>query len=497
MRSLWQQTGPSIQSDDFPTATKHEVVVVGAGLTGLTTAVLLARAGRRVTVLEGRTVGAVTTGNTTGKLSLLQGTTLSGIREHAGARIVDAYVQANREGQSWLLRELEHHEIEPDRRIAYTYAVTPEGVSALDAEYAACREAGFAVQKTDDAQLPFATSAALVLEDQAQLQPMEVLAMLATELRQHGGLLVEGCRVRDIDAGQDEVQIITSKGPLSAALCVLATGTPILDRGMFFARLEPSRSFAVAYDLPADRIPTGMYVSSDSPARSLRAAVGRDGEPVLVAGAGSHVTGRSPNTLAPLRELDAWVAENFGRAQRLTWWAAQDYRSHSRIPYAGKLPGGFDRIYTATGYNKWGMTNAVAAALTITADVLGGHLGWAEVLREHSLSFADVGATIKANAAVAGHLATGWAGAELSAPVDPEGLAEGEGVITHEGAAPVGVSRVRGEVCRVSGVCTHLGGVLNWNAAERSWDCPLHGSRFSATGEVLEGPALNDLRRDI
>ena len=135
----------------------------------------------------------------------------------------------------------------------------------------------------------------------------------------------------------------------------------------------------------------------------------------------------------------------------------------------------------------------MAAALTLAAELLGGHLGWAQTLREHHLSRFDVRDTAGANLAVAGRLVTGWAGAETRAAVDPGSLGEGEGVVSREGAEPVGSARVDGRICRVSGICPHLGGVLSWNAAERSWDCPLHGSRFAAGGERLEGPALRDL----
>ncbi|MBK0418995.1 FAD-dependent oxidoreductase [Leucobacter sp. CSA1] len=498
MSSLWRLTAAPVRTDPFPAKERWDVVVAGAGLTGLTTAVLLARAGQRVLVLEARDVGSVTTGNTTGKLSLLQGTVLSEIRKHAGDEVLRAYAQANREGQAWLLRELTRRGAPADRRPAYTYAATDAGVPTLEAEFDASAAAGIPARLVEgpaDIGLPFPVQGALQLEEQAQLQPMAVLTELAVELRERGGMLVEGCRVLGAEADSVGVDVETTLGPLTAQVCVLATGVPILDRGMFFARLEPTRSYAAAYRLPQTDLPYGMYVSADGPTRSLRTAAGLDGSDVLVVGGGSHVTGRSASTPSALRELDEWTAQNFAGAKRIAWWGAQDYRAHSRVPFAGPVVGSHERIFAATGYNKWGMTNAIAAALTLSADILGGRLDWARKLREHGLGAATLGAAAAANVSVAGRVVSGWASAETQPEGDPGPLAEGEGVVVREGLSPVGVSRVDGVQCRVSGVCTHLGGVLNWNAAERSWDCPLHGSRFSARGELLEGPAVRDLEQ--
>lgn len=495
MTALWHLTGspiPVSPAEPSPHGRRFDTVVVGAGLTGLVTAVLLTRAGQRVAVLEARTVGAVTTGHTTGKLSLLQGSVFSQVRRHVGDEALVAYAEANREGQAWMVRELERLGLPIDRRSAVTYANDDSSLDSLERELEACRVAGVDARWADDTGLPFATAGAITLDRQVQLQPIDVLAALAAEVLERGGEIHERTRVQGVDEIDHALEVQTVGGVVAAERCVLATGVPILDRGLFFARLQPSRSFVTAYDVPEDRIPRGMHISIDAPDRSLRTARGTEGETLVVVGGGAHTTGRGGDTVRTLAELDAWAQQQLGAGPRVTWWAAQDYQRHASLPYAGPLAGGRGRIFTATGYDKWGMTNAVAASLAIVSQMLGGRLDWADTMRHAGPGIAGVADAVRVNAEVAAHVATDWTKAVLSGS-GAEDLAEGEGRVVREGARPVAVSRVDGSICRVSAVCTHLGGILNWNPAERSWDCPLHASRFSAKGEVLEGPAVRDL----
>lgn len=489
--SLWIDTSPAIATDAFEWDGHYDTIVVGAGLTGLATALMLARSGMRALVLEARTVGAVTTGNTTGKVSLLQGTTLSGIRRHASEAVLCAYVDGNAAGQGWLLDFLEEQGVPYQLRDAVTYATTLDGLDRLDAELAAARIAGLDAVEERTTELPFPVEGALTLAGQAQIHPMEVLAALAAEFRRLGGRIVEGERVTDVSAAKPAVVTSTS-GTSRADQVILATGTPILDRGLYFAKVEPSRSYLTAFRVPGE-LPPSMYLSAETPGRSLRTAPAADGSELLLVGGNGHPPGRADSPAEKLADLTTWAEQLFPGAQRTHWWAAQDYRSANRIPFVGWLPRGRGRVYLATGYDKWGMTNAVAAALSLTADLTGETLEWARVMHRRVTRPVDIASGVAINAGAGKAAVTEWAAAEAGPELGDEPVAEGTGTVGRRGRTPVAVSTVDGTTCALTAICSHLGGVVRWNDAELSWDCPLHGSRFAPDGTVLEGPATQPL----
>jgi glycine/D-amino acid oxidase-like deaminating enzyme/nitrite reductase/ring-hydroxylating ferredoxin subunit len=522
MTSLWLDTTARIETDPFQPDAAYDVVVVGAGITGITTALLLARAGKRVAVLEARQVGAVTTGNTTAKISLLQHKQASRILRHHSQEVARAYFEANLEGQSWLLRYCGDNFIPFQRRDAYTYAVTDSGHGALEDELEALHRCNLQAEFTTDTELPFDVTGAIRLPDQAQFNPMDYLTAAVAELRSRGGIVVENLRVRHVDAGTP-VGVRTDLGRVTGAELVLATGTPILNRGGHFALLKPGRSYGMAFktELLSDRhaLPQGMYLSIDSPGRTLRtypanvvehpgegegAGGAEDTGPAapapeyLIVGGNGHPVGRHAHTRGLLEDIERWTHQHFPGAEATHEWSAQDYQPAGALPYVGPIPvpsatGRSGRIHVATGFHKWGMTNGVAAALALSADILGGDNEWAKILYKGRVSPQDALSTAETNAEVAVELLSGWLGGlARTHDVHPP---EGQGVVTREKARPVGVCTVDGATHRVSAICTHLGGVLGWNDAERSWDCPLHGSRFSAEGELLEGPATRNLER--
>ncbi|WP_406276083.1 FAD-dependent oxidoreductase [Nocardia sp. NBC_00881] len=493
MTSLWLHDAQVPARLRLTPGSRFDTVVIGAGLTGLVTALLLAQSGIQVAVVEGRRVGTGTTGATTGKISLLQGTRAQQIARHHADRTVRAYVDANREGQEWLLRFCAQRGVPVQRASAFTYAQTESEKAAVRTEYAATQKAGLPTEMVDELDLPFPSHGAVRLPDQAQVDPMKLLAALAAEVESHAAPIYESTLARAVHHDRDgDLVIATEHGDLAAGIVILATGTPILDRGGFFARLTPQRSYLAAFRVN-EPIPHDMYISAGQPTRSLRYAPESEGDLLLVGGNG-HVVGRGGSTRAKAADLVSWTQTWFPTAEPIYQWSAQDYAPVGELPYAGPLLPGMERILVATGYAKWGMTNGVAASIALAGRLTGKPPRWSGAFaswRPDELKALPAAARV--NSAVARHLSTDWLRVVVNGSSYGEVPAEGGGSVERHGLRPTATCTVDGTTTRLSAVCPHLYGIVHWNDAERTWDCPLHGSRFAPDGTLLEGPATKPL----
>lgn len=500
MKSLWKTDAPLPLGSPFEPGAHHEVVVVGAGITGLTTAVMLTRAGVDVAVIESGEVAQLATGANTGKVSLLQGKRLAEISEHHPASLVRAYVEANRAGLEWLTAFADTAGVSYTRRADHSYAQGRAGLETLRAQHDAAQDAGLPVRMLvpgDLEPMPFPVAGAVALDDQVAIDPVRVARALAEELVSAGGTLHTGVRVTGAHALPD-TRVETNDGPLFARHIVIATGSPILDRGLYFAKIRGLRSYCVSFRVPGE-VPQETFLSVDGPTRSIRSITDADGPAGarLIVGGNGHPVGRSESEKAAVDDLVSWTHAHFPGAEETHRWAAQDYEPHNLIPFVGAMPRGLGRIRFATGYAKWGLSNAPAAAMRLTAEILGTRWndrpGWMNAFATRLTVPADLVRGATEGGKVAAALTSGWADAESrSVPVpQPE---EGEGIVANRAGLPVAISTVDGVTRAVDAVCPHLGGVLEWNDADCSWDCPLHASRFSPDGTRIEGPALRDLK---
>jgi glycine/D-amino acid oxidase-like deaminating enzyme/nitrite reductase/ring-hydroxylating ferredoxin subunit len=493
--SLWVDRHDPVPDEPLPAGDHLDDVVVGAGLTGLTTALLLARAGRRVAVLEAGVVGSLASGNTTGKVSLLQGTKISRMLSYQSRHVVEAYLDGSLEGQQWMLRFCDDHGVPYQVKDAITYASSRDQQSAIDKELRATRSVGLATESVPVLDVPFEQHGGVVLRDQAQIDPLDLLHALVVQIRAHGGSVHQGRRVTGVSWTGRRAVSLEDGTTLHADHVVVATGSPILDRGLYFSKLEPMRSYALAYDVVDEAIPDGMYLSAGSPSRSVRDTPDGTGGRRLVVGGNGHGVGRTSSERQQVDDLRAWAAATFAGAVETHAWSAQDYRSHDSFPYVGALPRGGGRIFVATGFDKWGMTSGVMAALSLSARILGSPPPWQQTMSRRLSRPKGMAHVAVLNAKV-GAAAAGSAvrSAVRAAPVSPS---RGAGGVGRRGLLPTGTATVGDRTCEVGAVCTHLGGILEWNDNDRTFDCPLHGSRFAADGTVIEGPAVKPLvRRD-
>jgi Rieske Fe-S protein len=272
---------------------------------------------------------------------------------------------------------------------------------------------------------------------------------------------------------------------------VLATHLPILDRGFFFAKAHPTRSYAIAVALDGP-VPETMAISVEQPTRSVRSCL-VDGERLLIVGGESHKPGDDPDETRHWDALEAWAREHLAVTDVVHRWSAHDYVPVDKLPYIGALSRSSSSLWTATGFRKWGMTGGTVAALLLAELIQGRDSAWAKVFDPNRITPAQSARSfVSENLDVARHFvvdrleAKGWDAVERLAP--------GHGEVVRVGGEAYAVSADDdGNLTSVSPVCTHLGCHVRWNTAERSWDCPCHGSRYSPSGGVLQGPAVRDL----
>lgn len=472
-----------------------DVVVVGGGIAGLTAALLLLEGGLRVVVVEARTVAGGTTGHTTAKVSALQGSKYRTLQRAHGASTARQYGEAQRQALAWMRETVQEHEIdcEWEERSAITYATDDESLSIVREEVASAQAAGLPVRFASELDLPFEVTGAAVLDDQAQFDPAAYVGALARLVDAHPrGAVHEATRVTGV-TGRRRQRVTTEHGTVRAPSVVLATLSPIVDRGLHFARAEPVGSYCIALEVD-NALPHGMYLSAGSPTRSLRTAR-HQGNTVLVVGGAGHTVGRTTPTTPKQDELVRWAHRHFDVRSVVARWFAHDLQPVDHLPWAGAVSPATPSLLVAGGFGKWGMTNATAAAHVLADHILdrvdGPSSPWRAVFDPGRWSVSGSLRGGRVNAEVAANLGAGWAHPK-TLPTGPDG----DGGVRRRGLVPVGRSvSETGAVDEHVVVCTHLGGVCSWNDAERTWDCPLHGSRFDVDGTVVAAPATRALRR--
>jgi glycine/D-amino acid oxidase-like deaminating enzyme/nitrite reductase/ring-hydroxylating ferredoxin subunit len=472
------QHHPPIASDGA-----FDVVVIGGGMAGLGAAFELQRDGASVAVLEARTIGAGVSGNTTAKLSALHGLTYDSIRSSHDLRTASAYAELNQWGVGRVREIVGEAAIDCDLAECpnFTYTEDAGRVGDIEAEVDAAAAAGLPVSFTTSTDLPFEVAGAIRCERQARFHPVKYLRGLADALRSGGAAIHESTRAVGVDGGR----VRTHLGPaLSAERVIVATQLPFLDRGLFFARAGAERSYAISVEVNGP-IPQGMFLGVDSPTRTFRTIPWR-GRELLLVGGESHRLGHG-DAAKSFESLERYAREHLDVISVEHRWDAHDYMPEDGLPYIGRLTPVSDRVLTVSGGKKWGLAMGVGAGRILADRIAGRDNEWASTFdpwRLPPLGSVKEWATHNADSGL--HFFAD----RLKRAGSASDLKPGEGRIVGSGLGQAAVHRdYEGTLHAVSARCTHLGCIVQWNRAEQTWDCPCHGSRFGALGEVLNGPA--------
>jgi glycine/D-amino acid oxidase-like deaminating enzyme/nitrite reductase/ring-hydroxylating ferredoxin subunit len=474
----WTATAPHTGYPPLSGSGGADVAVVGAGIVGLTAAYLLASAGLSVAVVEALRVGRQVTGRSSAKITSQHSLIYRHLIETRGIDQAQYYAEANRSGVRQILAWVAELGIACDleSKAAYAYASNPAHRDEIAAEADAARRVGFDAELLDRAPLPFETAAALCFRDQAQFNPAKYLVGLALAVEGAGGRIFENTRVTAIDRRR-RWRLTAADGVLDVEHVVVATNLPFTGPGEYDGSTQPRGHIAMAFRTRDAAAIDGMFIGIDEPRRSLR--MGRDNEgPLLVVLGPSFKTGLERDVAGRFRDLDRWAHENLPVGETVWRWFNEDYDTADRVPFVGAPSDTAPGFYIATGFNAWGISNGTAAGMLLADQIRGRSNPWAilyAAARPSPKDFNKGGESPSGIASIAE-------------------LAPGEGGVIKDGKQQLAVWKDdNGQPHAVSATCTHKGCVVTWNDAERTWDCPCHGSMFRADGTVIHGPAVQPL----
>ncbi len=490
--SFWIDSTPETDFAPLGGDLSVDVAVLGAGITGVTAAASLKRAGKTVALVEAENVVGGVTGHTTAKVTASHGRIYAQLTQSFGEQGARLYAESNQTAIERIAALVEHEQIDCDfsRQPNYLYSISADDVASLREEASAAAAAGLPASFVTDVPLPFPVTGAVRFDNQVQFHPRKYLLHLTGSISGEGSYVFEHTRALAVQDG-DPCRVTTDKGVVTAKDVIVATQLPILDRGLFFAKVHPYRSYVVCPTIDPSKAPPGMFVSTESPTHTVRTSPYGERALMIIAGEG-HKTGQEERTEERYERLEEWIRTHFGVDSIEYHWSTQDYYSVDHVPYIGKLRRASRHVYVATGYNAWGLTTGTLAAQILVDAILGVPNSWAELYDSNRVKPTSAKKFAEENINVAKR----WIGDRL-APAKVKSVAElkpGQGAVLRVNGKQVAAYRDdQGRLKALSPVCTHLRCIVAWNPAERTWDCPCHGSRFNHDGQVVQGPAIHPL----
>jgi glycine/D-amino acid oxidase-like deaminating enzyme/nitrite reductase/ring-hydroxylating ferredoxin subunit len=493
--SLWMATADTPSQSRLKESIRTDVCIIGAGIAGLTTAYLLAREGRSVVVLDDGLSGGGMTGRTTAHLTNAfddRYVEIEKLHGEEGSRFTAESHTAAIEKINQII-STENIECDFEWVDGFLFCAPEHSVDLLDDELAASHRAGLAgVEKVARAPIDsFSTGPALRFPRQAQFHPLKYLDGLVRAIMRDDGRVFSQTHATKIEGGSP-ARIETSHGPVvTSDVVVVATNTPVNDRVAIHTKQAPYVTYVIGVRVPKDSVTRALYWDTGDPYHYVRLQR-EDEHDVLIVGGEDHKTGQANDGQERFARLEQWTRERFPQSLEVAYrWSGQVMEPVDGLAFIGRNPLDDDNVYIATGDSGQGMTHGTIAGMLLTDLIQGRKNRWEDLYSPSRIRLKSLPEYASENINVAGQYADYVTAGDIKSESE---LRPGEGAIMREGVSKIAVHRdENGNVHKLSAVCPHLGCIVGWNSTEQTWDCPCHGSRFSSSGRVYQGPANNDL----
>lgn len=493
--SIWMATADTPLQPRLQDNVRTDVCIIGAGIAGLTTAYLLSQEGRSVVVLDDGPIGGGMTGRTTAHLTNAfddRYLDVEKLHGEEGARFTAESHTAAIDMVEKIVRG-ENIDCDFQRCDGFLFAAPPDTQELLDDELAATHRAGLTdVEKVARAPIEsFDTGPALRYPRQAQFHPLKYLNGLVRAITRDGGKLFGHTHATTIEGGAN-ARVETAAGPvITCDAIVVATNTPVNDRVAIHTKQAPYVTYVIGASIPKGSVPTALYWDTLDPYHYLRVQTVKDHD-VLIVGGEDHKTGQESDCYQRYVRLESWTRERFPQVRDIEFrWSGQVMEPVDYLAFIGRNPLDSDNVFIATGDSGQGMTHGTIAGMLLTDLIQDRENRWVDLYSPSRITLRAMPEYAGENINVAGQFADYVTAGDIKSEDE---LKPGQGAVMRHGLSKVAVYRdENGAIHKRSAVCPHLGCVVAWNACEKTWDCPCHGSRYSAEGRVYQGPANTDL----
>lgn len=509
-KSYWMDDVTMPQCQDLRDDINVEVCIVGAGLGGLLSAYMLIKAGKKVCVLEESRLGAGQSGRTTAQLSYSLDHLYSTIEDIHGTDVARAVASSHRQAieKTFEIVQSEQIDCEMEYVEGYLFRSVESPIETLEKEFEALLRAGMS-----DTELKrrgpysfFHTGPVILFPKQLQLHPLKYMKGLAQLILLGGGKIYENSPVVKIKGEDPSIVTTKNNSIVTADYVVVATNSPINDRVAIHTKQAPYRTYVLGFEIPKASVPHALVWDTEDPLHYVRVeAKPLDGSSrgitdraeqltdILLVGGEDHKTGLSHHPEDSFQKLESWTRQRFPMAGNIAYrWSGQVMESADGISFLGKNPGQ-EKVFVITGDCGNGTTSTTIGAMMITDLIEGRANPFTDIYNPSRHTIRAAGEFIKENADVVSNLARRFL------PIDEgsyrEMPADSGVVVSHLGKKFAVYKDPAGQCHTYSAVCPHMGCTVSWNSVEKSWDCPCHGSRFDCRGQVIEGPAVSDIKK--